>query len=375
MPCECGKNASLKCNAPRHLVTTVGDIDVVRGYYRCRGCGQTQSPWDDWAGMCKGHLTPSCRRLACLAATGWSFDLASERLREMCGVSVSDQTVRRVAEEEGAAAGKWLGESATAARPVRDAKGEAEFYTDGTMVNTRRGWREMRLSIFAKRPAGAGLETITWDAVRTRELPATAARLATCHIAPSEEMGELWSAAAERLGLRAGRGLSVIGDGAKWIWKQADLAFPAAETVVDVYHVKEHMHECGHVLHGPETPEARDWAESQALRLIQSGSLPYLSQLQGIADGQACDPARRRAVEALDDYLRPNVNSLDYAGRLRRGLPIGSGMVEGACKTIVGRRLKCNSARWIPEHAQQVVSLCCLQYSGLWADYWDARAA
>ena len=66
---------------------------------------------------------------------------------------------------------------------------------------------------------------------------------------------------------------------------------------------------------------------------------------------------------------------LAYRDRLRRGLPIGSGMVEGACKTVVGRRLKCNGARWLAGNADRMTALCCLLYSGQWETYWSEKAA
>jgi len=66
---------------------------------------------------------------------------------------------------------------------------------------------------------------------------------------------------------------------------------------------------------------------------------------------------------------------LAYRDRLRRGLPIGSGMVEGACKTVAGRRLKCNGARWLAGNADRMTALCCLLYSGQWETYWSEKAA
>ena len=46
------------------------------------------------------------------------------------------------------------GDDPEASRPFRRAGGDVEFQTDGTCVNTTGGWREVRLSIFAKRTRG-----------------------------------------------------------------------------------------------------------------------------------------------------------------------------------------------------------------------------
>ena len=70
-------------------------------------------------------------------------------------------------------------------------------------------------------------------------------------------------------------------------------------------------------------------------------------------------------------YLEPHREHSDYAGRLRQGQSIGSGMVEGACKTVVGKRLKQTGARWRVRHAEQMVALCGLLYSDLWDEFWE----
>ena len=63
-----------------------------------------------------------------------------------------------------------------------------------------------------------------------------------------------------------------------------------------------------------------------------------------------------------------------YAQRLAEGKPIGSGAVEGACKTI-GARLKLNSARWRPRRAERFGALLCLEYTDQADLYWRSRAA
>ena len=103
---------------------------VRRRYYVCRGCQATYTPWDEWAGLQKDHLTPHARRLVVLAGSNWSFDLAQVRLKEFCGLRVSDQTIRRVTEAAGQQARVWQVRSAAAGEAFRAAGGEAEYYMD-----------------------------------------------------------------------------------------------------------------------------------------------------------------------------------------------------------------------------------------------------
>jgi len=127
--------------------------------------------------------------------------------------------------------------------------------------------------------------------------------------------------------------------------------------VLDVYHVSEHLHACGRGLHGEQTPAVRAWADGKLPALLAMGPISFLAALAREKHAQR-KVGPRRAIQALIDYLRPNVDGLWYARRLAWGLPIGSGLVEGACKNVLGRRLKCNSARWLPQRAEDVAALC-----------------
>jgi len=326
----------------------------------------TNAPWDEWAGLGKGHLTGYARRLVALAGSSWSFDVASARLKEFCGLSISDQTIRRETDAAGQQAATWQEESSPAVEPFQKAEGQGEFYTDGTCINTREGWREIRAGVFAKRKPGPAANLEQW---RKRELPSPAARIAFCGIQSCATFGSRWKPMGERLGYHEGFALSVLGDGAKWIWNQVREQWPRSECVVDVFHVSEHLHECGRVLHGEHTDTARQWANHRVDALASTDPVTVVKRLE--AEKVAASEKDRKAIDDVLGYLKPNLDGLWYRDRLRRGLPIGSGLIEGVCKTVLGRRLKCNSARWLPERAEHVGTLCCLLYGDQWGAFWN----
>lgn len=343
----------------------------------------SQTPLDEWAGVEKGSLTAGARRLATLAATSWSFDKASEHLAEFAGIVVSDQTIRRVAHAEGRHARAWLEQSSLAVMNVHNAEGEPEFTTDGTMVNTREGWREVRLTICSKRIPGPPSDPARFTGLEHRTLNRPTARLALASKRSSDGMGRLWRETARRLGWNrhGGEGVSIMADGAKWIDRQVQETMPRATRVLDVYHMSQHLHECGAALYGEKTQAAREWAEKRLQSLVRYGPAIFLwsleKQAESMKSSTSSDEAGRRAdaIGKLLAYLRPHQESLRYGARLRDGLPIGSGQVEGACKTVIGRRLKLNSARWLPANTEPIASLCCLHYSDQWDTYWNTRAA
>lgn len=354
------------------VLCSVGHITVERRYFACRHCRAKATPFDEWAGLGNRSLSEHARRMVCLAGTSWSFDTASKRLKELCHIQVSDDTIERVCQEEGKAAKEWMNQSQMPVESFARAKGRPEFYTDGLKVNTVDGWREMRLSVFAKREACLPAEPRQW---RQRVLNEPTVRLASCAIAPSNVIGSSWKRQSQRLGLGDSEQLSVGGDGARWIWDEAAKRLsPKAQWVVDIYHVSEHLHGCARTMLG-EGEAAQDWGERELDRLVELEGPRFIEHLdRQIAIHPPAEASKLTALDGLRTYLNENCDSLWYATRLRQGLPIGSGLIEGACKTIQGR-LRINSARWRVRRAERIGTLKCLDYSDQWEAYWQNRAA
>jgi hypothetical protein len=300
----------------------------------------------------------------------WSFDRASRKLKDLCHMNVSDDTIERVCQHEGERARKWLRGGEQTAALFEKAPGEAEFYSDGLKVNTTEGWREMRLNLLQKRERAMPVGPEQW---KDRVLPEASVRLASCAIADSRLVGAMWKRWSEQLGLEDSSALSVIADGAPWIWEQARQRLsPRAGWCVDVYHVSEDLHRCGKAIFG-EGESARAWAENELEELIRVGGPKYLQRLDEQIK-QTTEAPQAEALSGLRVYLEGNKDRMWYADRLNEGKPIGSGAIEGACKKI-GSRLKLNSARWRPRRAERFGSLLCLEYTDQSAAYWSSRAA
>jgi hypothetical protein len=307
-----------------------------------------------------GFVSPQAQRLLCLAGASWSFDRAAANLREFCGLRVCDNTVRRVCHAHGGAMRDWQRDAPGAAAAFRAAGGDVEFQTDGTAVNTTAGWREMRLSIFAKRrrgrpPAGPG-------AAEPRDLPAPHARVVQAGIRTGDQLGPGWRRQAARLGLRDAAAVTVIADGAKWIWRQVEANLPGAAGVLDFFHASEHLWAAARARFGEGAAAARAWAEDRRAALLAGGAAALLVELAGPEWAEA------------RGYFEPHRGHTDYAGRLAEGRSIGSGMVEGACKQVVGRRLKQTGARWKVRRVERMAALCAVQASDQWNAYWATTA-
>ena len=177
---------------------------------------------------------------------------------------------------------------------------------------------------------------------------------------------------AGRLGLRDPARVTVLADGAEWIWNQAAAQLPGAAGLLDIYHACEHLSACGQKLYGEGTDEARAWLDQARAALLASG-WPALAERTGALRRVVRSPAKRRALDEVDGYFYRQREHLGYAGRLGRGQSIGSGLVEGSCKQVIGRRLKQTGARWRVRRANRMATLCCTFHGDTWAAYWNHR--
>lgn len=330
-----------------------------RLYLVCPRCRIGTHPLDRRLGI-DGFVSPHAQRLLCLAGASWSFERAAANLKEFCGLSVCDNTIRSVCHDHGGAMRVWQRDDRAAAEGFRTAVGDVEFQTDGTMVNTTSGWREMRLSVFAKRGRGKPVAgSAEWE---QRNLPAPHARVIQAGIRTGEQLGPGWWRMAVRLGLSDTSRVTVLADGARWIWNQAAEHLPGAVGVLDIYHATEHLWAAAHRHFGEGTASARVWVAGRRRTLLRSGASGLLAELVG------------PEWSDLRGYFEPHVEHTGYADRLRSGQSIGSGLVEGACKQVVCRRLKQTGARWKVRRVERMASLCAVLASDQWDAYWAGKA-
>jgi len=351
----------------------VGDIVVPRRYFAC-SCGRGGSPMDQWAGIGPRTVSEHVRRVVATAGSQWSFDKASAKLKELCRLKISDDMVRAVCDEEGERAGAWMKQEESAAAALSKASGELEFSTDGTSVNTVDGWREIRLNLLCRRESGKSAEPWQWE---DRALPEPSFRMAWAALANCRLVGAGWKRMFAHLGIGREEPLSILADGAKWIWEQAARRLPTGDNVqwcVDIYHVSEHLHACGKAMFGQSDARSGAWAQEQLHCLLDMEGVAFIRRLDGMIQKKT-EQSPREAMGKLRDYLNEHRDSMWYRRRLAEGRPIGSGQIEGGCKNVLGARLNLNSARWRIRRAEHMAHLRCLDYSDMWSPYWDQRAA
>ena len=196
-----------------------------------------------------------------------------------------------------------------------------------------------------------------WD---TPRLPETQSRVATAAIRRSERLGPRWSRLAIRLGITRTAEITVIADVAKWIWKEMAAHLTGSTGVLDIYTRHGTPAPRGGGAARPEQASGRRWYEQLRRELLEHGAAGVLQRLEPMPE----EPT------GLVTYLKPPVDHTAYRQRLVKGPSIGSGMVEGACKTAIGHRLKQTGARWRIRRLEHMAALYSLVYSNQCEAYW-----
>jgi hypothetical protein len=349
-------------------VTAAGRVVLRRRSLTCPACGAAAYPADDRVGL-GGFLSPGATRLACLVAAGHSFAIAAGRLEELCGIRLDDETIRRHVHRAAAAlAGRR--EAAPPGAAFAAAEGEVEFLADGVMAPTRAGWRELKLALYLVRPAGEPAAPEEWA---RRDLPGPTARAAYASTADAESFAARWGPRAEALGVDPAGPLTVLGDGAEWIWGAAARQFPAAQQVLDIFHASQHLAAAAGALHGEGSAAAGEWTDAGRRALLADGWPGLLDHL-GATPAESRTAAGQAAVDELLGYFAKHTDRVGYYGRLRCGRSIGSGAIEGLARRM-GRRLKVPGRGWCAANLDGMAALVATIDTPEWDGLWSRPAA
>ncbi len=139
-------------------------------------------------------------------------------------------------------------------------------------------------------------------------------------------------------------------DGARGLWKYADTTprFVGYEKLVDFYHTTEHLSTVAELLFGKKSAKAQSWYETYHHKLLtQDGAAETLIRsIDYYKNRRHLGQKRLEAIEGEQTFFLRNKHRMAYAEFRRKGLPIGSGPVEAACKTLVKTRLCRSGMQW-----------------------------
>lgn len=140
--------------------------------------------------------------------------------------------------------------------------------------------------------------------------------------------------------------------------------------VLDFIHVSEYVWKASMAFFTEKEAGRDDWVEERLLRILRGESSQVAAGMRRSATLRKVPRKRRKAVDACAKYLLGHTRYLRYDRYLEQGLPIATGVIEGACRHLIGDRMDITGARWSLSGAEAVLRLRALRSSGDFEAYW-----
>jgi hypothetical protein len=174
--------------------------------------------------------------------------------------------------------------------------------------------------------------------------------------------------------LRAKPNLRIVkvADGVADNWSFLSDELPGGDEALDFFHASEHLHAACAAAYGDSTRETRHRFEE--LRDILRDEHDGVGRVIRALDHLRKRFPQRKALHQCAAYFRNHRRRMNYAELVERGLPIGSGVVEAACKTLVAQRLKLSGMRW-GRGAQAILTVRGWDQSERFDEAWALLAA
>jgi len=158
-------------------------------------------------------------------------------------------------------------------------------------------------------------------------------------------------------------------DGAEWIWRMVEDRFKGVVQIVDFYHAAEHL---GILCHLAEADKDKAEAMFCLRRRLRRdyGAECIIRYFESLAVGHP----KKTEIDAALHYFTTNLKRMDYGTFRARGYFIGSGAMEGTCKSLVNQRTDLAGQRWHPSGSLNVLRIRALVADKLHDHYWQQRA-
>ena len=145
--------------------------------------------------------------------------------------------------------------------------------------------------------------------------------------------------------------------------------------VLDIFHLLQYLWKAGHALQAEGTTALEQWVLHRLGRVLEGRAIHVAAGMRRSATKRRLSARQREPVDRCANYLLKYQHYLAYDQYLAAGLPIGSGVIEGACRHLVNDRLGLTGARWRLPTAEAVLRLRALRSSGDFDEYWAFHEA
>jgi hypothetical protein len=384
IPCPCGHKACYREMRSRPVLTAVGEVKLQRPWYLCRRCHNGRVPADAALDIEKTELSPGVRRMIALVGSEAPFDQGRRQIELLAGLQLTTKAVERTAESIG---GDIARREQTAVNqaipldlPIIAGEPIPILYVqmDGTGVPVVKKETEGRVGKVDGQPAhtrevkfGCVFTQTGWDdeghAIRDPGSTTYTGAIETAGEFGNRIYREAWNRGWSRAEKKV-----VIGDGAEWIWNNADRHFPGAVQIVDLFHARQHLWDLARLIHPGDVLRQKQWILRHQPKL-DGGKIEKLVRFLRNID--TFTPSVEDAIRSEAAYFERHAERMRYPEYRRQHLFVGSGVIEAGCKTVIGSRLKQSGMFWTVNGANAILALRCCHFNNRIENYWESRRA
>ena len=382
-----------KMQSPKHILTVFGPITLHRSLYQADRGGKTYAPLDEMWGMADEYATPEVREACLFTLAHVTAQETAAILKKCACFHPSATAIQHMAEKAGTFVEAHEEELSCAVRKEEEAPLETQALVvsmDGVNVllnepGPRQGRPKERPSSSKREEKTSYRNAMVGSLSFYGEVPPeehTHKRLESHYIATMPEKKA--PTFKQRLEDEVKHAESLLDpditkmflcDGHKGIWTYAD-SNPLYDDYVkgvDFYHTSEHLSRAAEALFGKSSPEGTAWYESWYDALLESDDAAYalIRSIDYHRKTRKLTKRRKKEIRRERTFFLRNKHRMKYAEFLRQGLPIGSGPVEAACKTIVKTRMCRSGMRWSRKGGQHILHLRAFVKSNRWESFWN----
>ena len=382
IPCEKDHQYEFIEFRDKKLLTVLGSVTVKRAYYYDRECGSGYCPKDRALDIEGTSYSSGVRRMMSKVGAYRPFGLGHQDLYDFADIHVSAKEVERISQAVGGQAAAFHAAEAEASLSgnIIPIKPVPKMYVciDGTGVPVvkketagRKGKGEDGQAKTREAKLGCVFTQTGFDR-EGRPVRDDDSTSYTGAIETAEVFGRRIYQEAMRRGMDSAGVTVVIGDGAPWIWNIADEQFYGATQIVDLFHAREHYWNVAKACFGQNKDMLHQWTEERRKELDDGKPEEVIDAINRCSSLPGYD---QRICERETGYFEKNKERMRYADFRKRGLFVGSGVLEAGCRTVVGQRLKQSGMHWTVRGANSIIALRCSILSNRWEDFWEHRAA
>lgn len=359
---QCGTRLVSKGLVKRRILTLVGWVEWRRRVGRCphRCSGSQKASLDDVLGIQPYQQTSTeLMRLGCLLTVFLPFNLAAWMLQQLTGIAISDDTIWQWVQVAGQQAmtqletqlqqfvdGKPISfeslDSTVAEMPLAIA-------ADGVTVpfrsqpKTPKGkivWREVKVALLAR--IGKRQPQIGRIVTRLHH------RRLVAVLGDIDDLKPRLQLEAYRQGIATASQAILISDGARGFWRLFQQCFShCAIGILDFYHAAQHLWKAASAYsNGNPARTPQMWFTRMRHQLRHGFGKRIIKELNWLAKSRNTSEATKPILCQVRDYLQTHLEHIQYRQFKKQDLPIGSGMVESACKWLIQQRFKGVGMRW-----------------------------